>query len=331
MVSNSRSPSHLFVSSLPVFSHPACVDGSNTMKAIRYHAFGGPDELRIDEIPVPHAGAGEIRIAVHFAGVNPSDWKRREGQYKAFEDVVFPLTVGVEASGVVDEIGDGVSGVAIGDAVFGFGTGTVAEKAILTHWAAKTTAVSFAVAAGLPVIADTATRALDEVNIATGQTLLVSGAAGGVGTAIVQLASLRGITVIGSARSSKHDYLVSLGAIPTTYGPGLQERIAQLAPMGIDAAIDVAGSGIIPELISIVGNPAQVLSVADFSAEHYGAKFSHGPPEQPEITLATIARLCADGLFKLHIEGAYPLQQTADAHRVSAEGHVTGKLVINVC
>ncbi|MFE4108817.1 NADP-dependent oxidoreductase [Kosakonia sp. YIM B13611] len=300
------------------------------MKVIRYHAFGGPDELRVDEIPVPHAGPGEIRIAVHCAGVNPSDWKRREGQYKAFEDVVFPLTVGVEASGIVDEIGDGVSGVAIGDAVFGFGDGTFAEKAILTHWAAKPVAVSFEVAAGLPVIVDTATRALDEVNIETGQTLLVSGAAGGVGTAIVQLAHLRGIIVIGSASSPKHDYLVSLGAIPTTYGPGLKERITQLAPMGVDAAIDVAGSGVIPELISIVGNPARVLSVADFSAEQYGAKFSHGPPEQPEIALAKIARLCAGGLFTLPIQGVYPLQQTADAHRVSAEGHVTGKLVIKV-
>lgn len=328
---NSTSYPHLSVSTLPAFSHPSCLNGSNTMKAIRYHAFGGPDELRIDEIPVPHAGPGEIRIAVHCAGVNPSDWKRREGQYQAFEDVVFPLTVGVEASGIVDEIGDGVSGVAIGDAVFGFGDGTVAEKAILTHWAAKPVAVSFEVAAGLPVIVDTASRALDEVNIETGQTLLVSGAAGGVGTAIVQLACLRGITVIGSASSPKHGYLASLGAIATTYGPGLQERIAHLAPMGVDAAIDVAGSGVIPELISIVGNPARVLSVADFSAEHYGAKFSHGPPEKPELALAKIARLCADGLFRLHIEDVYPLHQTADAHRVSAEGHVTGKLVIKVC
>lgn len=330
-MSNSNSDPQLSVRSFPAFSAPVCVDGSNTMKAIRYHAFGGPDELRVDEIPVPHAGPGEIRIAVHYAGVNPSDWKRREGQYQAFEDGVLPLTVGVEASGIVDEIGDSVSGVAIGDAVFGFGDGTVAEKAILSHWAVKPAAVSFAVAAGLPVMTDTASRALDEVNIKTGQTLLVSGAAGGVGTAIVQLACLHGITVIGSASSPKHGYLASLGAIPTTYGPGLQERITHLAPGGVDAAIDVAGSGVIPELISIVGHPARVLSVADLSAEQYGAKFSHGPPVHPELILANIARLCANGLFKLHIAGVYPLQQTADAHRVSAEGHVTGKLVIKVC
>lgn len=329
-MSNSSSKPALSVSSLPGFSHPLRSGDSHKMKAIRYHAFGGPDELQVEEITVPHPGPGEIRITVHCAGVNPSDWKRREGQYQAFEEITFPLTVGVEASGIVDEIGDGVCDVAIGNAVFGFGDGTVAEKAILTHWAVKPAAVSFEVAAGLPVIVDTATRALDEVNIEAGQTLLVSGAAGGVGTAIVQLARLRGINVIGTASSPKHVYLASLGAVPTTYAPGLKARIAQLAPMGVDAAIDVAGAGVIAELIAIVGNPAHVLSVADFSAEQYGAKFSHGPPEQPEIAFAEVAQLCAHGLFQLPVQGVYPLEQTAEAHRVSAEGHVTGKLIIKV-
>ena len=301
------------------------------MRAIRYHAFGGPDELKIENTAVPHAGPGEIRIVVHYAGVNPSDWKRREGQYQPFEESTLPLTVGVEASGVVDETGEGVVGVAIGDAVFGFGNGTVAEKAILTHWTTIPASVSFDVAAGLPVIFDTATRALDELGIASGQTLLVSGAAGGTGTAIVQLARLRGITVIGSASAPKQDYLASLGAVPTTYGPGLRERVAQLAPTGIDAAIDAAGSGVIPELLAIVGSPTHVLSIADLSAEQYGAKFSHGPPEHPELILAEAARLCEDGYFKLHIQSVFAFEQTADAHRVSAEGHVTGKLVIKVC
>jgi len=151
----------------------------------------------------------------------------------------------------VTEVGPGVAGVAIGDAVFGFGNATMAEEAILTHWARKPDAVLFEIAAGLPVISDTATRALDQVGIKKGQTLLVSGAAGGVGTAMLQLAGLRGITVIGTASAGKHDYLAGLGAIPTTYGDGLAERVGLLAPSGVDAAIDVAGSGIIPELIGI--------------------------------------------------------------------------------
>lgn len=330
-MSNSRSKHHSPVIALSISSRPMSSENNRKMKAVRYHAFGGPEVLTVDEIAVPHAGPGQIRIVVHCAGVNPSDWKRREGQYASFEDAEFPFAIGVEASGIVDEIGDGVSGVAIGDAVFGFGEGTVAEQVILTHWAAKPASVSFEVASGLPVIVDTATRALEEVNIETGQTLLVSGAAGGIGTAIVQLARLRGITVIGAASSPKHDYLASLGAVPVNYGPSLKERICELSPTGVDAAIDVAGSDIIPELISIVGKPDQVLSVADLSAEKYGAKFSHGPPRQPEIAFADVASLCDRGLFILHIQDVYTFEQTADAHRVSAKGRVTGKLVIRIC
>ena len=221
------------------------------MKAIEFNEYGGPDVLHLVEVKLTHPGPEEIRIKVHAAGVNPSDWKRREGQYRAFEDIQFPTGLGVEGSGIVTEVGPGVAGVAIGDAVFGFGNATMAEEAILTHWARKPDAVSFEVAAGLPVISDTATRALDQVGVEQGQTLLVSGAAGGVGTAILQLAGLRGIPVIGTASAGKHDYVAGLGAIPTTYGDGLAERVGLLAPSGVDAAIDVAGSGIIPELIGI--------------------------------------------------------------------------------
>lgn len=295
------------------------------MKAIRFSRYGGPEVLTLIDVGAPHAGPGQVRIAVRGSGVNPSDWKRRQG---LFEAVTFPAGVGVEASGVVDEVGLGVTGVAIGDAVFGFGIDTAAEQAVLFHWVPKPDDVPFEVAAGLPVISDTATRALDEVGIEPGETLLVSGAAGGIGSAIVQLARLRGLTVIGTASAGKHPYLSDLGAIPTTYGPGLKERISALAPKGVDAALDIAGSGIIPELIDIVGNPSHVLSVADFSAEAHGAKFSHGPPKEPERVFAHVAQLCADGRFRLHVDRTFPLEETAEAHRISAEGRVTGKLVI---
>lgn len=163
-----------------------------------------------------------------------------------------------------------------------------------------------------------------------GETLLVSGAAGGIGSAVIQFARHRGITVIGTASTLKHDYLRGLGAIPTTYGPGLAERVRELAPEGVDAALDLAGSGIIPELIEIVGDPSHVLSVADFSAEQYGAKFSHGPPKDPERVFADVARLCSEGLFRLRVEQTFPLEQTAVAQEVSAKGHVTGKLIISI-
>ena len=121
-----------------------------------------------------------------------------------------------------------------------------------------------------------------------------------------------------------------MGAIPTTYGPGLADRVRELAPEGVDAALDLAGSGIIPELIEIVGDPSHVLSVADFSAEQYGAKFSHGPPKDPERIFADVARLCSEGLFRLRVEQTFPLEQTAEAQEVSAKGRVTGKLIISI-
>ncbi|MFZ5794986.1 MAG: NADP-dependent oxidoreductase [Sphingomonas sp.] len=300
------------------------------MKAIEFNAYGGPDVLHIIDVAPPHAGPGQVRIRVRAAGVNPSDWKRREGQYRAFEDVRFPAGLGVEGAGIVDEVGPGVRDVTIGDTVFGFGENTMAEQAILTHWARKPDNLSFEVAACLPVVSDTATRALDQVGVAEGQTLLVSGAAGGVGTAIVQLACLRGITVIGTASATKHDYLRALGAIPTTYGEGLEERVHELMPDGVDAAIDVAGSGIIPELIRITGDPTHVLSVADFSAEEYGAKFSHGPPVDPARLFAEMTDLCSAGLFTLLIDRSFPLDRAKEAQQVSEAGHVTGKLVVRV-
>ncbi|WP_010188001.1 NADP-dependent oxidoreductase [Sphingomonas sp. PAMC 26605] len=300
------------------------------MKAIEFNGYGGPDVLNLVEVEPPHPEPAEVRIKVHAAGVNPSDWKRREGQYRAFEDGQFPTGIGVEGSGVVTEIGAGVTDVAVGDAVFGFGNAVMAEEAILTHWARKPDGVSFEVAAGLPVISDTATRALDQVGVEQGQTLLVSGAAGGVGTAILQLAGLRGITVIGTASAGKHDYVAGLGAIPTTYGEGLAERVRSLSPSGVDAAIDVAGSGIIPELIAIVGDASHVLSVADFSAEQYGAKFSHGPPVDPARLFATMAQLCESGTFTLRIEKTFPLDEAKQAQEASQSGSVTGKLVVRV-
>ncbi|MBS7809759.1 NADP-dependent oxidoreductase [Roseococcus pinisoli] len=300
------------------------------MKAVQLSGYGGPEVVQVVEVEEPHAGSGQVRIAVRAAGVNPSDWKRRDGQYRNFEEVTFPAGIGVEASGIVDEVGAGVSGVSVGNAVFGFGEGTMAEFAVLTHWARKPEDLSFEVAGGLPVIVDTATRALDEVGVTAGQTLLASGAAGGIGSAVLQLARLRGIVVIGTASAPKHDYLRSLGAIPTTYGPGLAARVRELAPGGVDAALDLAGSGIIPELIDIVGEASRVLSVADFSAEQYGAKFSHGPPKDPERIFANVALLCVEGLFGLRVERSFPLVQTVEALEVSARGRVTGKLVISV-
>lgn len=298
------------------------------MKAVQFSAYGGPEVLKLVEIEEPHAGPGQVRIAVRVAGVNPAEWKIRAGLFKDFMPVTFPSGVGFEAAGIVDEVGPGVSGVAIGDAVFGFGTGTVADYAVLTSWTHKPDGMPFDVAGGLSVVSETAIRCLDQVGAAAGETVLVCGAAGGVGSALIQIARARGITVIGTASAAKHDYLRGLGAIPTTYEPGLAARVTALAPQGVDAALDLAGAGVVPELVAITGDASRVLSITDFTAPEHGAQFSPTRQDHPERALAEAARLYAEGALRLHVEKAFAPAQIAQAQRLSAEGHVTGKLVI---
>lgn len=300
------------------------------MKAVQFSEFGGPEVLQVVETDEPHAGAGQVRIAVRAAGVNPAEWKIRAGYFKDFMPVEFPSGVGFEAAGIVDEIGEGVTGVAVGDAVFGAGAGTVADYAVLTYWARKPDDMPFEVAGGLTVVSETATRALDHVGAKAGEVVLVCGAAGGVGSVLTQIARARGITVIGTASAPKHDYLRELGAIPTTYEPGLADRVKDLAPTGVNAALDLAGAGNIPELIGITGDAARVLSIVDFTAPEHGAQFSPTPQEHPERALVEAARLFSEGALRLHVEKTFPMEEIAAAQALSAEGRVTGKLVITM-
>lgn len=302
------------------------------MKAVQYTEYGPSDVLRFVQIDAPRASPGQIRITVKAAGVNPLDWKLRAGYYRDFMPIEFPSGVGAEAAGIVDEIGEGVEGVSIGDAVFGLAVRrtAMAEKAVLTSWTHMPDGMSFEVAGGLSIIAESATRILDLISIQSGETLLVAGAAGGVGTAVVQLARQRGVTVIGTGSGSKHDYLRDLGAIPTTYEPGLMARVREIAPEGIDAALDLAGAGIIPDLIEIVGNPLRVLSIADINAPKYGALVTTAQGEHPEVALVNVARLYAAGTFRLRIERTFPFEQIAEAQELSATGRVSGKLVVTM-
>jgi len=300
------------------------------MKAVQFSEFGGPDVLKLVETDAPHAGAGQVRIAVRAAGVNPAEWKVRAGYFKDFMPVEFPSGVGFEAAGIVDEVGEGVTGIAPGDAVFGAGTGTVAEHAVLNYWTLKPDDMPFDVAGGLAVASETAIRCLNYVGAKAGETVLACGAAGGVGSTLIQIARARGITVIGTSSAPKHDYLRDLGAVPTTYEPGLADRVKELAPQGVDAAVDLAGAGNIPELISITGQAERVLSIVDFTAPEHGAQFTPMPQEHPEKALAEAAQLYSDGALRLHVEKTYPMAETAAAQALSAEGHVTGKLVITM-
>ena len=223
------------------------------MKAVRFSRFGGPEVLEIVDLPDPCPGFGQVRIAVRAAGVNASDWKKREG----LMDGELPQTLGYEAAGVVDELGEGVADVAVGDRVFGLSANGAAqaELAVLSYYAPVPPSLDFPGAAALPAAIETAWRALDQLGVASGSTLLVNGASGSVGSAAVQLAVARGARVIGTASPANHEYLRSLGAQPVAYGQGLAGRVRALAPGGVDLALDVAGSGVLPELIELAGGP----------------------------------------------------------------------------
>jgi NADPH:quinone reductase-like Zn-dependent oxidoreductase len=297
------------------------------MKAVRFSEYGNPEVLEVVETEEPHAGPGEVRIAVHAAGVNGLDWKIRSGALREMRPLDLPAGTGIDASGVVDEIGEGVSDIEIGDAVFGTGSETVAEYAVLTSWALKPDGLAFEEAAGFPIPAETAIRIIEQVGVEPGQTLLVSGASGGVGSAVLQIARERGINVIGTASSTNQDYLRSLGAVATTYGDGLVDRVRELAPDGVDAALDLAGSGVIEELIELTGEPSKVLSISDFGAGRFGAQISNAPVDPPKA-FAGAARLSAEGSFTIPVARTFTMNEAGEAHAASQAGHVTGGFVI---
>jgi NADPH:quinone reductase-like Zn-dependent oxidoreductase len=303
------------------------------LKAVRFSQFGGPEVLEIVDLPDPHAGPGQVRIAVRAAGVNPSDWKKRKG----LMDSELPQTLGYEAAGVVDELGEGVADAAVGDRVFGLSAegAAQAELAVLSWYAPIPPSLDFPGAAALPAAVETATRALDQLasggESGSGSTLLINGASGSVGSAAVQLAVVRGARVIGTASPANHEYLRSLGAEPVAYGEGLVERVRALAPDGVDTALDVAGSGVLPELIELAGGPEHVVTIADFGgAQEHGVRFSSGDAGRAVHALAEIGELIGSGRFSLPVAQTFPLAEVAEAHRVSEGGHVRGKLVLLV-
>ncbi|WP_031519308.1 NADP-dependent oxidoreductase [Streptomyces sp. NRRL F-5123] len=295
------------------------------MKRVSFAEFGGPDVLRLTDAEVPGPGPGRIRIAVRAAGVNPVDWRLREGQKLGAHPVELPSGVGQDAAGVVDELGEGVRDVEVGDHVFGEGSSTYAEFAVLTAWARMPGSVTFQEAAGYPSVVETALRVIREVGVRPGQTLLVSGASGGVGSAVLQIARDRGITVIGTAGEANQDYLRGLGALATTYEKGWPERVRQLGR--VDAALDLAGSGVIRELVDLTGDPRKVVSIADLGAPEFGVRFSGVAGSMPDA-LATAADLISRGKLRIPVEKAYPLTEAAKAHADSRAGHTRGRRVI---
>lgn len=300
------------------------------MRAIQFSEFGGPEVLLVVDVPDPHPAADQIRVVVRAVGINPIDWKIRSGMMGG----ELPQFTGLDVAGVVDEVGEAVTDVKAGDEVFGSAVGGAgaADLAILDHYARIPPALDFATAAALPVAVETAARTLDALGVGDGHTVVINGAAGAVGISAVQIARSRGARVIGTASETNHDYLRSYGAEPTTYGSGMAERVRELAPDGVDAAVDAAGGGALPALIELTGAPDQVVTIADFQgAQQTGVRFSGGlGGERAWYALALAAELAEAGTFSLPVAETFALDQIAQAHELSQTGHVRGKVVVLV-
>lgn len=308
------------------------------MRALQFHEYGPASVLTVDDVPEPHAGPGTIRIAVRAAGLTPGEAALRAGRMRGAITLALPHILGVDAAGVVDEVGEGVTGVARGDEVFGAVDlallgGAAAEYAVLVAWHPKPSSLSWEQAGGAAANVETAVRTLDQLAVAAGTTLLIEGAAGGVGSVAVQLAVARGATVIGTASERNHGFLAELGAIATTYGEGLAGRVAALAPGGVDAVLDCAGKGSLGELVRIAGGPDRVVTIADLRGHEHGVLLSHtGGPNDPATPrydgLAIAAGLANEGRFTVPVHAAFPLEEAAAAHELSETGHARGKIVL---
>ncbi|MGW2306087.1 NADP-dependent oxidoreductase [Streptomyces sp. NPDC001809] len=311
------------------------------MEAIVYEEFGGPEVLRHESgVAVPEPGPGEVRVRVAAAGVNPVDWKRRYGLVEAFYPTTFPAVPGLEFAGTVDRLGEGVTGLAVGDEVFGWTkTGAYAQYAIADIVATKPAGLSWEEAASLPVAGETAQRVLDLLGVRAGETLFLHGAAGVVGSVGVQLAVAAGITVIGSASEANHAHLRALGATPVAYGDGLADRVRAAAPDGVDAVFDAAGHGVLPIAIELLGGTGsegagaateRIVTIADADAEKYGIVFSGvlGDPEAVRAGLAAHARAAAAGTLTVRHAATLPLKEAARAQELSESGHARGKLIL---
>lgn len=296
------------------------------MRALQFAEYGGPEVLVWTEVPEVHAGPGTVRVAVRAASLNPFDAKVRSGAMRDQIPLTLPAGSGLDAAGVVDEIGDGVTGVNLGDEILGLGDATHAEHAVLRAWVPRTAATSWAEAASCGIAGETAVRTLSLLAVERGTRLLVDGASGGVGSIAVQAAVARGAVVFASAAERNHAYLRQLGATPVLYGDGVTDRVREAVGGPLDAVLDVAGRTSAADLVTLVDHPSAVLSIANFDAPAVGARVtSSGGDPMPALT--EIAGLLADGQLHVATE-TFALPDGAAAYRRLAEGGVRGKIAL---
>jgi NADPH:quinone reductase-like Zn-dependent oxidoreductase len=308
------------------------------MKAIVTDSYGDPDVLRLsDGEPDPKVGPDQVLVRVKAAGVNPVDWKIVAGYLDPIMHVHFPLIPGWDVAGVVEAVGADADEFAVGDEIIGYVRkdevqhGTYAElvAAPVRTLARKPAALDWRQAGGLPLAGLTAYQALHRVGAVKGGTVLVHAAAGGVGSLAVQIAIAQGAArVIGTASERNHDFLRSLGAEPVTYGEGLADRVRDLAPEGVDAALDLVGGDAVDVSQQVLKDRSRVVSIIDPGAKAKGGRYLFVRPDPDD--LAALAALADAGDLTVHVDKALPLAETAEAFRQSQSGRTRGKIVLDV-
>jgi NADPH:quinone reductase-like Zn-dependent oxidoreductase len=302
-------------------------------RAVRFEEYGDVDVLDVVEVPDPVAGSGQLLIRVRAAGINPGEAKIRTGALHERFPARFPSGQGSDLAGVVKQVGDGVDGFRPGDEVIGFTNERASQAELVVIDAENATpkpaGVPWPVAGSLFVAGTTAWAAVRAVSLTAGDTVVISGAAGGVGTIAGQLAGRAGSTVIGLASERHHEWLRSVGVVPVVYGDGVAQRIREAAPDGVDAFLDLVGGGYV-ELALALGVKAQrINTIADFAAvEKYGVKSQGSAFGASASTLAELAGLIDAGELEVPIAATFGLHQVRDAYRELAANHTRGKIVL---
>ncbi|GAB3981512.1 NADP-dependent oxidoreductase [Actinoallomurus acanthiterrae] len=305
-------------------------------RAVIYETFGGPEVLELREVPEPHAGPGEVRVRVAAAGLNPMDWIIASRPEAAAQfGITVPSGFGYDFAGVVDEVGDGATGFAVGDRVHGGALGRAVADFVVVKTPAEGSEALFPtpdgigdeVASTLPVAGLTAAAALAAIDLRSGDTVLIGGAAGGVGVFAVQLAKLAGATVIGTASAGTFEFLRQFDAEPVAYGPGLADRV--LAFGGVTAATDLFGTETAETALALGVPPERISTIAAGPNPPGGVRatggFDAGPDDMERITDAILA-----GELTVPIAATFPIEKIRDAVTLQAGRHVHGKIVVTL-
>lgn len=303
------------------------------MRAVRFDDYGGIDVLEVREVDDPVPGAGQVLVAVKAAGINPGEISIREGRLHERWPATFPSGQGTDFAGVVRAVGDGVTDVTEGDEVIGWTEerGSQAELVVVPaeQLTAKPAGVPWEAAGSLFVVGMAAYASVDAVRPAAGETVVVSAAAGGVGSVAAQLARRTGATVIGLASERNHDWLRGHDIVPVTYGEGQEERIGQAAGGRVDALIDTFGGGYVDMAIQLGVAPDRINTISDFEAvERLGVHGQGSHAIGNATLLAEVAGMVADGSLEIPIARTYPLDEVRDAFAELAERHTRGKIVL---